>query len=280
MIIAKVANIKPEQAEKMLEKDSNYYQLNLHHHPRNIKEYVVEQYARDMKAGRWKLNAETVKIGAGHRIIDGRHRLRACVRADVPFQTLMAQDVPHEVFDTIDIGATRTAGDLASIAGIKNATAVAHAARIIYGWEQCGHTFPTTSTRSTRPTKTELMATIFKHLGLVESASKMASYRKSAGFVSHGIVTALHYIFSKKDDVLCDTFFQALSSGEALTDQDPVFHLRERLIRARMQRPGMIEPAVVELIVRAWNHTRRGTKLTKLQRGKENERETVSLSAV
>src|SRR5260221_186881 len=133
MLNTKIVTITPPMAERMIAKDEKFYQSNPTLHARNIKQYVVEAYARDMQEGRWKLNGETLKIGDAGRIMDGRHRLSACVASNTEFKTLVAYDVRHEVFDTIDIGAIRTAGDMAGISGVPNGNVVAHAARIVYG---------------------------------------------------------------------------------------------------------------------------------------------------
>ncbi|MBX3482399.1 hypothetical protein [Phenylobacterium sp.] len=61
-LTAQVEEITPEIAERLLQANS----LN-----RRISGPVVERYARDMKAGRWKLNGQTIKISARGRLLDG-----------------------------------------------------------------------------------------------------------------------------------------------------------------------------------------------------------------
>jgi len=55
--------------------------------PFNSVQYKVDQYARDMLAGHWPLAGEGIRFDEADQLIDGRHRLRACVKAGVPFQT-------------------------------------------------------------------------------------------------------------------------------------------------------------------------------------------------
>jgi hypothetical protein len=56
----------------------------------------VAGYARDMKAGKWRRNGETVKIAWDDTIPDGQHRLYACMEAKVPFWCLVVTGVDPE----------------------------------------------------------------------------------------------------------------------------------------------------------------------------------------
>jgi hypothetical protein len=65
-LTAQVEEITLEIAERLLQANS----LN-----RRISGPVVERYARDMKAGRWKLNGQTIKISSRGRLLDGHRRI-------------------------------------------------------------------------------------------------------------------------------------------------------------------------------------------------------------
>lgn len=82
-------------------------------------------YARMMQNGEWQLNGEAIVFAEGGRLIDGQHRLMACVYANVPFETLVVRGVQESVFTTIDKGRTRTHGDVLKISGITNSNQIA-----------------------------------------------------------------------------------------------------------------------------------------------------------
>ena len=52
----------------------------------------ASRYARDMKAGDWRFNGETISFTADGRLVDGQHRLTAVVESGVTIQ----QVVVHE----------------------------------------------------------------------------------------------------------------------------------------------------------------------------------------
>ena len=77
--------------------------LNTRNRP--VRYTKVAQFARDMTAGKWMLNGETIKIASDGTILDGQHRLYACIQAEVPFETVVIRGLPMEAQDTIDTGA-------------------------------------------------------------------------------------------------------------------------------------------------------------------------------
>lgn len=79
-------------------------------------------YANMMQNGEWQLNGEAIVFSEDGRLIDGQHRLMACVYANVPFETLVVRGVQEGAFVTIDKGRTRTHADIFRISGIANSS--------------------------------------------------------------------------------------------------------------------------------------------------------------
>ena len=117
-----MVTITPEMAVQLLGKNTKN---------RAINETTVEVYARAIKRGEWKTNGEAIKIARDKRLLDGQHRLRAVILADMPITTYIIEDLEDDAFDTIDIGRTRNASDVLSIAGETNVRALAAAARAV-----------------------------------------------------------------------------------------------------------------------------------------------------
>lgn len=98
----------------------------------------VDEYAKTMKDGEWKLNGETVIFSPENWLLDGQHRLHACVQAGVPFITYVARNVDCQAFYTIDTGRRRNDTDIGAIAKKKtqhNAASVTMAAKLLYCYE-------------------------------------------------------------------------------------------------------------------------------------------------
>jgi hypothetical protein len=84
---------------------------------RSVRRKNVEFFAKEILSGNWKLNAETIKVGRDGTLLDGQHRLYAVVETGMSIQCLLATDLDQDVFDTIDTGARRSAGDTLTVAG-------------------------------------------------------------------------------------------------------------------------------------------------------------------
>ncbi len=263
-IEAKVETITPDRARKLMDKTTRLSeQSEATWRQRSIKKSKVDDYAKDMRAGNWQLNGESIILTDEGRVLDGQHRLYACIKADVPFQTIVSRGAQEDSFRTIDTGAVRTAGDIFTIAGRKSGRDLAAAAAVVWKYEKGSGRLLNTMWHE-RPTKTELFQTIEQHPGLEEYVSKSGSL---APLLSHGLVAALWYLFAKRDPLLSDSFFDMLRTGSGLREGEPIHALRERVQRDRALRPRPTQQHTAELIVRAWNATRTGKKLGKMQKG-------------
>src|SRR5262245_36541087 len=116
----KVMTVSPDLAERWLKRHKALVDLDPTKRDRLVRPSKVAEYARDMEAERWDVNGETLKMSSEGRILDGHHRLHACLKAKTAFRTGVVTNVPDEAFKSIDIGKVRSAGDLYQIAGVDN----------------------------------------------------------------------------------------------------------------------------------------------------------------
>ena len=73
--------ITPQIAEEMLKKNP----MN-----RRVKDFVISEYSRVMKAGLWKENTgEAIKFASDGTLLDGQHRLTALIKANVSLYFLI-----------------------------------------------------------------------------------------------------------------------------------------------------------------------------------------------
>ena len=94
-----LVTITPEMASKLLENNFNN---------RPINNGRVKALAKDMAIGKWEVNGETIKIYEDGTLSDGQHRLSACVKANVPFETYIVRNVSKNALTTIDCGEKRS----------------------------------------------------------------------------------------------------------------------------------------------------------------------------
>src|ERR1700712_1414339 len=106
--VVEVLDVSPSMAEEWLAKTPAN---------RNIRRSAVDAYARDMLAGHWVLNGETVKISTTGHLLDGQHRLNAVVAAAVTVPMIVVSNIPAEVMATVDAGVKRTYADALRLQG-------------------------------------------------------------------------------------------------------------------------------------------------------------------
>lgn len=234
-----VETITPEMAQRWLRGNTK----NRHH-----SSSVVREYARAMLENRWRVNGESIKLTADDRLLDGQHRLLACIEADCEFKSYVVRGIDGDTFDTIDTGKKRTAGDILGIDGCRNFNAVAAAVRWV------------TLIRSGlfRMSSCKMSADEVRLFWAAEMEIEESTARAMAAkrMLAPGLAGGLHYLFSKKDPEQADRFFQDIGNGVDLKGGDAVFVLRERVIKDRMSKSKLLQEEVAALCIRAWNHRR------------------------
>lgn len=105
----KTVTVVPELAQKWLDTR----ELN----NRFIRKTKVRNCAEDMVEGRWRDNAECLKLASDGELLDGVHRCLAVVQYNLEIPLRVAFNVPKEVMPTIDTGTARSFADYLRMAG-------------------------------------------------------------------------------------------------------------------------------------------------------------------
>jgi len=101
--------VTPAMAANWLEHANN--------HNRNVSDQVVRRYARDMKAGHWRLTHQGIAFDPAGVLIDGQHRLWAVVESDTPVEMHVWFNVSKESLMAIDSGRGRSLVDNLRLGG-------------------------------------------------------------------------------------------------------------------------------------------------------------------
>ncbi len=219
--------VKPPHTERIFvtaEMARRWLRSNIENN-RHINGDRVAQYVRDIKAGRWTENGETIKFAQTGELIDGQHRLTACVEAGIGFMTLVAYGVPKEAFVTIDRNQPRSIGQQLRLThGITDHTNVQGAlswlARFIDG----------IVIERLRPTATEIEALLDENPGICDSVRNARDIQYHLKTPSASALAFAHYCFTRQDATLAEVFFAELKTGANLRTVDPAYRLRERII--------------------------------------------------
>lgn len=216
-----IETITPDEAQKMLD-------LNTNNRP--IRQVRVHLYASEMKADRWLLTGEPI-IFNGTNLINGQHRLAACVYAGVPFTTAVFRGAADEVYQVIDSGLARTAGDVLKHEGIPHYNATASAARLVLGYNaNVLHDSQSWTQVSSRPL---ILDEVTQHAAAYEHAAHRAWQARQDGY-NVGSFIAITILLSRligQDETV--EWMDGAVSGVGLESGDPRLALRRWILGIR-----------------------------------------------
>jgi hypothetical protein len=209
----------------------------------------VSRFARDMRAGNWPLNAETVKRDSNGGVMDGTHRLKACVEAGVPFISWVAQGVPPEHQRTVDTGRPRTITDNLALAGNANPAVLGAVAKRAWQWLHGYRGFKMPS-----PSQIEVDELIAA-VPLIRTAADYAvGARKEFPAVPTAVYGISYLVFNQAGGQLASrVFLDQVVLAAHLEYEDPANALRRRMIRASTTKERLREAEKFALFVYAWN---------------------------
>lgn len=224
---------------------------------RRVQPTQVEAIARDIKSGRWMVNAQPICFTADPfsadarrgvtRLLNGQHRLYGVIEADTAIEVPVATGIAESAFATYDTHARRSV--IATGGPQADLRVLAGAAR--FQWRVDQGLRP--NDRAV-PSASEIKDTLERHPGLADWFPESRK-RQVAEFGSSGVMTFVLYHLRQIDRPLAEDFFRDLFTGENLTRENPVLALRERIRRTRNiegeQRGSRRE--VLTLLLQAWD---------------------------
>lgn len=248
---AEFVDVTPEMAREWLKLNTANYRL--------LNQRWVRAMAEDMRNGRWQENGESIKFGLTGDLVDGQHRLAAGVLANVSFRTLVVHGVAADT--NIDTGHRRDLKDLLRRNGEKHYKTLASALRWVRGYET--DQLRTVIGPGVAPTHQEMLAVLARNPAIRDS---LTPGRSAYELVSGPLAVGFHFIFSQRSDrQTADLFFEKLISGTDLSAVDPVYHLRQRLIKNQTAKAKLGRAEIAALFVKAWNAWINGRPITLLR---------------
>lgn len=242
---------------------------------RPLSQRAVNKFARDMAAGDWRLNGESVIVTRKGAFIDGLHRMHAVVKSGVAVEMLVVRGVADDVVPTIDTGRSRSYGDVLALRGFGDAVSrrVASAARIWFLYE-----LGTVDGGSITPTASELDLVVDKYgaelVTAAEWISNLPTVRRSCVPSVQTFVAG--YGLTITDPGMVKGYLEALDSGTMLTERDAILHLRRRLVEREyypsgktQDRNGRARPNtqgyVLGCSIKAFNSYANGREMSRLR---------------
>jgi hypothetical protein len=238
---------------------------------RPLSQYTVERYAREMKEGQWVINGESIKFNTSGSMIDGQHRLHACIQANRSFDTLIVTNLPEEAFKTLDRGKQRGAADLLAMRGEQQVTLLATCLSYLgkldeYGW---GGIVFSNSGRILRPEPHTIVDVVLpRHPGIRES---LHVWSKLRGRLPPSIASTLHYLFAQRNLDQANAFFQHLAELDHSGPGDPIALLNKRLVENMRAQSKLRSHHLAAITIKAWNWWRAGENERRVLMYREDE---------
>lgn len=262
-ISAGIVNITPEQAERMLTKNS---------HNRALSVGNMKSYAYEMQSGNWMFNGDPIRFASDGTLLDGQTRLTAIIKSGIAQEILVVSGLNKEVFKTIDTGRNRKGADVLTVEGLEVKYAQIASgliSRIIKSeiatqannemWYERGvartqlynefmperHITNNGIVEYYRENKSEITEVINFVSALKTQSNKVIFF---------GIFTYAFWLLRRINIDQAESFFTSLATGENLEANDPVYRLREKLISIKSNETEKVPPwHYPALIYKSWN---------------------------
>lgn len=237
---ANVVTITPEMAEDLLGKNTRN---------RNVSKGLVDAYARDMASNAWQFTGEAIKLSKGGKLLDGQHRLLACIKAETPFTTLIVYELDDAAQDVLDTGRGRKFSDVL----VMNGTAHAHRTAATCKWMiTIKNGF---NQGQSRVNHSELLDTFRRH----EAINNSVHLVEGAYGISQSLLAAIHYIGANLIDKepFANEFVSIFITGNSY-DGCAAHAWRERIVRMKASQNRIRRPNMMIGSIHAWNLFSRG----------------------
>jgi hypothetical protein len=218
---------------------------------RKISRDTVKAYARDMASAKWLLNGDAIRFDTDGTLIDGQHRLLACIESDSNFQTIVVYNLAYESRNTVDANRRRTAADILVMNGHNNGYLRAATLRLM-----CGIKMDLDYPSRHKATTQEIMAMQDRHPNLAKSFF----VHKTGNPMPVSMLATIHYIghhILKEDIAVSHNFADVFVTGKQCYKDDPALLVRERVMQAKMRKQEIPKAQSWMMMVTAWNKFRK-----------------------
>lgn len=242
--------VTPDIAKAWLDKNT---------HNRKPSHRHIAKLARDMIVGSFVFTGDPIRFDRSGRLIDGQHRLMACVKSEKPFETLVIYDLAPETQDKLDTGKARGANDVMALAGYHSASTLAAACRII-----CCERDGLGAIHNGIHTTSDVLGVLKRHKTLPSAVNEVHRFRYPRG-ISSAWLSVVYYVgrHMLEAPTTADAFIEVMTTGVPFSDGCAAHAFRERVLKTTGASQAMARPAKWRLMKHTWNMfaAGQGTKL-------------------
>ena len=275
----KVMEISPLTAREWLDATDMTIQ-------RKINPANVSYLSSEISKGNWRLNGEPIIIDADGNIIDGIHRLSAIIESGETIKSAVVFGVQKNSIHTIDQGRARSLADVFTIQfQPKYAATSAAAVNVIFQfrarrYSRVGFGALNGSAggggiqRDQKASPAEAKKFISQNPGFFSFVEEsMRLYHNGDKLLAARTFCGMKWIIEQENPIHSESFFTALSTGVGISEDNPIYYLRKKLIENKNPnsrvRP-MSGLQLTALLIKTFNYFSEGVKIgTKIVMPKE-----------
>ncbi|MBO1076146.1 hypothetical protein [Roseomonas marmotae] len=210
---------------------------------------AINAYAEAMREGHWILNGMPIILSRAGVLLDGVQRLRACIRAETPFLTVLAQNIPDDVLHTIDQQRRRSFAGVLETRGIPHAHALQSALVKLIRYDD-GRMLRGAGTASW-----SRMDRVLRANPDLEQAVKM-SLESEATVLSEAVRTPLLFMGFRVNKPATRRFLDAIASPEKYAPMEPGARVRDLIDITRGDPATRLKPVTLFAVcIKALNAT-------------------------
>jgi len=197
--------MRPADAKRLLDATAIANEaLYPERHNREINPSLVLEYAQTMLDGGWLLTGGAIILDTTGAVLNGQHRLLACIEADCGFDTMVAQGVDREARYTIDSHA-RTLEDVLWMKGEQNNLQLLASTLALLVRYEHGVSDPSFSV-----TPSEMLNLLTRHPEIRSQVNLVSGF---AGWARHASIAAVSYLGSLINKKWSEGFIYQLEFG-------------------------------------------------------------------
>lgn len=243
---------------KKIDKHYAEYLLSINKSNRPLNDRNVDYLVEEMKNNRFKLNGDAIRISKSNILLDGQHRLAACIKSGISFESIVISDLDDDIFLTIDQGRKRTSGDVLHINGYKNYNLLAATTIRCLAYKKIK--VPFHSRIRLPPSKDEILNFIKDNDDII-FACDFAKKSEAKKMINISLLAFSFFTAYSIDKNLAINFFSKLSNGNDIKESSPLYVLRKKLISNLSSTAKDPDINIAAYISMSWNAERTGNKI-------------------
>lgn len=242
---------------------------------RHIRKAAIRTYAEDMENGRWFLTTDAIGFDKNGVLLNGQHRLLACIEAGVSFRSFVDYGLDASAFSAIDNGVSRSASD--GMRDVVNASTAAACVKAAYAFRV------NRASQSDKMNKSMSLSNVRVNeiyntdadgydtaVSIARSIYDKKDYMKA---ITPGQLSGMvYFLINDKghDQVKVESFFRQILSFKT-ADNETLELLRIRLLNDSASPIKMTTTLKRNLITKAWNSFVQGRTLRVLKWNPDKE---------